>query len=701
VSAGKPRHTRPMNLTFDSKIARALVLRARPKCSVAWIVLSGLLSGALFLLVPLAANAQQQGPDLSNKSIQDLMNIEVTSVSKKEEKLSRTASAVFVITQADIQNSSATDIPDLLRMVPGLDVAQINSNTWAISARGLNGRYANELLILVDGRSVYTQVTGGVFWDTIDLPLSDIDRIEVVRGPGASVWGANAVNGVINIITKDASETQGALVESGGGNVEQGFATAQYGGSIRGSKYRIFAKYFNRDHLDPIGGEAGDGWHMLRGGFRIDSTISAADKLSVEGDMYSGREGQAIAALSSITSPSPQLLASEVNVSGGFIRGAWNHNYSDHSDIAVQSYFDRYERDDALGETRATFDLTFQHHYVWGSRQDLVWGLGYRYTTSYSTGSLFVSLNPKGLAEQLFSGFAQDEIALSPDRVYLTAGAKVEHNYFTGFNLMPRAGIAWLLTPNHTLWASAARAVRTPADTDADIRLNLGGFIGEAGTPTVVSIFGNRHLVDEGVNSYEAGYRASLRKDLSFDLTTYYATYDHQETTEPEAPFMESTPAPPHLVLPSTYKNLMHGESPGLETFATWNATNRWSISPGYAFQKIHMRTELSSKDTTSAAEAEYSSPAHSASFRSHYVLPAGFDYDVSAYFVERIADPRVPSYTRLDSSLTWQWKERGSLTLAAQNLLQARHLEYVDAAGSTNSTLVRRGFYAKFAWRF
>ena len=691
----------PMNPTLASKTARGGALWVPAGRFVAWFALFGFLLCPAFLLLPLPADAQQQGPDLSNKTIQDLMNIEVTSVSKKEEKLSRTASAVFVITQTDILNSGATNIPDVLRMVPGLDVAQINSNTWAISARGLNGRFANELLVLVDGRSVYTQVTGGVFWDTLDLPLSDINRIEVVRGPGASVWGANAVNGVVNIITKSPSDTQGASLESGGGNVEQGFATAQYGGALPHSQYRVFAKYFNRGHFDPIDGNTDDGWHILRGGFRVDTTTSAKDSLSVEGNLYSGRDGQETGILPSITSPSVQLIDSQVNVSGGSIAGAWKHNHSDESDISIEAYFDRYERDDALGESRATFDLALLHHFAWGSRQDVVWGAGYRYSASSSIGSLFVSLNPPSLSEQLFSAFAQDEIALSPDRIYLTAGAKLEHNYFTGFNLMPRAGLAWLLTPNHTLWASAGRAVRTPADTDADIRLNVGGFIGEGGTPTLVSIFGNRHLVDEGTDYYEAGYRASPRKDLSFDLAIYYATYDHQETTEPETPFMETTPAPPHLVLPSTYENLMHGESPGLEAFATWNATTHWSISPAYAFQKIHMRTAPSSQDAESVPEAEYSSPAHSASLRSHYALPKGFDYDMSAYFVERIADPLVPSYTRLDANVVWHWKEQGSFTVAGQNLLQARHLEYIDTLGSTGSTLVRRGVYAKFEWKF
>jgi iron complex outermembrane receptor protein len=683
-----------MATNIHGDVRRSRHGKRRARLPMRWVLLSA-------LALPISSQAQQQPVDLSKKSLEDLMNVQVTSVSKKEQKLSRTAAAIFVITQEDIRRSGALDIPDLLRMVPGLDVAQINSNTWAISARGLNGRYANELLVLIDGRSMYTQVTGGVFWDTLDMPIGDIERIEVIRGPGASVWGANAVNGVINIITRDASTTQGALLEGAGGNVNLGFGTAQYGGQFsRSTNYRVYAKYIDQDHLDSIDNEGDDGWHMLRGGFRTDSAISARDNFSLEGDLYSAREGQEIAVLPSVVS-SLGRIDTEVDVSGGSLLGAWKHTYSDGSDMSVQSYFDRYERDDALGEGRATFDLSFQDHFRWGSRQDFVWGMDYRYSSSHSVGSLFISLNPPNLAEQLFSGFAQDEIAISPDRVYLTAGAKIDHNHFTGINVMPRASVTWLVTPSQTLWASASRAIRTPADTDADLRLNVAGFIGENGTPSLISVLGNPRVQDEGTNSYEAGYRASLHKSLSVDLAGYYNTYDNQETTEPEAPFMEANPAPPHLVIPSTYKNLMHGESPGAEAFANWNVNSRWTLSPGYAFQKIHMRLDPSSQDTTSVPDAEFSSPAHSATLRSHYSLPGGFEWNASAYFVERLIDPSVPSYTRLDTGLTWHWMERGTITVAGQNLLQNHHLEYIDTTGSTDSTLVRRGFYAKLSWQF
>lgn len=332
---------------------------------------------AACVICALPAWPQQQSSDLADRSLEDLMNIQVKSVSKKEQKLSRTASAVFVITQEDIRRSGATNIPDLLRMVPGLDVAQINANTWAVSARGLNGRFSNELLVLLDGRSLYTPTFGGVFWDVIDLPFEDIERIEVIRGPGASVWATSAVNGVINIITKTASDTPGAMVVAGGGTVDQGFGTVQYGGKIGSStSYRAFTKYLNQDHFpDADGQSGGDGWNLARAGFRSDSVLSPKDNLTFEGDVYRGREGNPGVGLSSITAPPIPIVLREVNLGGGFLQTIWNHTLSDRSGTSLQMSYDEYERNDALGEVRGTFDIAFQHHLGWGSRQNFVWGI--------------------------------------------------------------------------------------------------------------------------------------------------------------------------------------------------------------------------------------------------------------------------------------------------------------------------------------
>jgi iron complex outermembrane receptor protein len=631
------------------------------------------------------------------------MNTQVTSVSKKEQSLSRTASAIFVITADAIRRSGATNIPDLLRMVPGVDVAQIDANTWAVSIRGLNGRFSNELLVLVDGHNVYTPTFGGVFWDVLDLPLEDIARIEVIRGPGGTIWGANAVNGVINIITRTAAETRGGMVVAGGGNLDQGFATVQYGGRLgKSTDYRVYTKYFNQDHMPGLTGQDGaDGWNVLRGGFRTDSNLSAKDKLMVRGDVYTGEEGNPDSLLLSVTSPAQQDVNLAVPLSGGFLQSVWDHAFSDRSDTTLRISFDRYKRDDVLMERRKTFDVEFQHHFAWGSRQDIVWGANYSVTDSDTHGDLSFSLNPADVNMQMFSLFIQDEIALVPDALCLTVGARLDHNYYTGFDIFPGAQISWTLNRRQMLWAAISQANRTPAETDTGSRVNFAGFPGPSGTPTLSALVGNPHFDNETLTAYQTGWRTAVREDLSLDLAVYYDVYHSQETIEPVASFFETTPAPPHLVLPVTYENLMHGESHGFEIAANWKATGRWTLSPGYAFEQIHMHLDPTSQDTSSVLDAEGNSPVHSAQLRSHFDLAHGIGWDASTYFVDRLRSGQIASYTRLDIGLTWHWTEWLGMSLVGQNLVKDRHLEFVDDSGSVRSTLVKRSAYAKFTWQF
>jgi iron complex outermembrane recepter protein len=655
----------------------------------------------LSLLLAVASSAQQA--DLTQLSLEDLMNVKVTSVSKKEQKLSRTASAIFVITSEDIRRSGATNIPDLLRMVPGVDVAQIDANTWAISARGLNGRFSHELLVLVDGRNVYTPIFGGVLWDTLDLPLEDIERIEVIRGPGGTVWGANAVNGVINIITKKAAETKGGMVVAGGGNLDQGLGTVQYGGGLgKSTDYRIFTKYFNQDHLPGLSGAVGgDGWQVLRGGFRTDSRLSAKDGLMVQGDLYTGEEGAPALFLPSVLSPGLQNINRAANLSGGFLQSDWNHVYSARSDTVFQVSLDRYKRDDILTAERDTVALDFQHHFAWGSRQDVVWGAGYSYTDSDTQGNLTFALNPADLNMQLFSTFFQDEVALMPGKLYLTLGTKLEHNLYTGFNLMPSARLSWTPSTRYMFWAAVSQAERTPAESDTAVRANIGGFPGPGGTPVLLAFVGNPHFKDEGLIAYELGSRVELSTHLSMDLATYYSAYDHQQTKEPAAPFFETTPSPPHLVMPVTFQNLMHGEAHGFEMAVNWKATDRWTFSPGYAFEQIHMHLDPASQDTGSVLDAEGSSPAHSAQLRSHFDLVHGIAWDASAYFVDRLRSGAIPSYTRLDTGLTWRFTEGLAMSVVGQNLVKDRHLEFLDDNETVRATLVKRSAYVKLTWQF
>jgi iron complex outermembrane receptor protein len=678
----------------QSKWTHQFAWRA-PRALLAWMAALGALAAP--------ALPQQKQTDLADQSLEDLMSIQVTSVSRTEQKLSRTASAIFVITAEDISRSGATNIPDLLRMVPGMDVAQINANTWAISARGFNGEFSNELLVMVDGRTVYLPTFGGVFWDVLDMPLEDIERIEVIRGPGATIWGTNAVNGVVNIITKKATATHGALIVAGGGNLDQGFATTQYGGTLgKNTNYRVYSKYLNDAQLPgPDGGNGSDGWHFLSGGFRADSILSANDNLTIEGNLYAGREGNPNLQLLSVTSPGPQQVDSEVDLSGCFLQLAWNHTLSARSDTSLQISYDEFKRPDVLDEGRYTLNFDFKHHFVWGQRQNIIWGLGYRYSSSHTHGDLSITLNPADLNTQIGSSFIQDEIAVSPDRLYLTLRTKLEHDYYTGFVLLPNARLTWQPNARQMFWAAISRTARTPTSLDTAERLNFAGFPGPDGTPVLLGQVGNPHFKNEESITYEAGTRITPLKLLSIDFAAFYGDYTHQETVEPAPSVFETTPAPPHLFLPTTFENLMHGETQGLEMAANWKVSDRWTLSPGYAFEQIHMHLDPSSQDTESVGEAEGSSPVNSGQLRSHFIFPYNVSWDTSAYFVGRLNNPRIPSYTRVDTLLSWHYREGLSISLVGQNLVRDTHLEFIEFTGASTSNLIKRSGYVKFTLQF
>jgi iron complex outermembrane receptor protein len=491
--------------------------RASLKSTISSILWRALLIVAALTLTTFPAHSQDTAPDLANKSIEDLMNIEVTSVSKTQQKISRTAAAIFVITAEDIRRSNALNIPDLLRMVPGVDVAQINANTWAITVRGRNSRFSNQLLVMLDGRSVYSTTINGVFWDVLDLPLEDVERIEVIRGPGSSVWASNAVSGVINIISKKALDTAGALVVAGGGTVDQGFGTVQYGGKLgQVTNFRAFAKYFNEDHFpSSTGQDGGDGWNLARAGFRTDSVFSPSDTVTFAGDYYYGREGNPNFSISSPVMPRIPGAEDYVDLAGGYFQSVWDHTVSTTSGTSLQLSYDGYKRKDALGETRGTFDVSFQHHFAWGERQSLNWGAEYRFSASRTAGNLAISLNPPNVNSQLFSSFIQDEIVLVPDRLFLTVGTKIEHSYYNGWDAQPSVRAAWTPTARQTLWAAISDAQRVPADVDHSFDSNLGGFTGPAG-PVAVVLFGNPNLANEKTIAYEAGYRMSLADKFSW-----------------------------------------------------------------------------------------------------------------------------------------------------------------------------------------
>ena len=662
------------------------------------------LSALLFVSLTTFAWAQKPKPDLAEASLETLINMEVTSVSKKQEKLSKTAAAIYVITQEDIRRSGTSSIPELLRMVPGLDVAHIDANKWAISSRGFNELFADKMLVLIDGRTMYTPLFSGVYWDVQDTLLEDIDRIEVIRGPGATLWGANAVNGVINIITKQAKETQGGLVTVGTGNQERGLGAVRYGGKLGDrSYYRFFAKYFKRDAFAKSSGErATDGWNILREGFRTDWKVTDQDLLTVQGDFYNGSAGGSVPGVVSLSPPTTVSVDDRAHLAGGNVLGWWKHAFSDRSDTTLHFYYDRADRRDVLlSEIRHTVDLDFDHHLALGNRHDIVWGLGYRFTAGRTAGSLTFSFNPSARGDGLYSGFVQDEITLLPDRLRLTLGTKLEHNNYSGLEIQPNIRLLWTPHDHHAIWAAVSRAVETPSRFEASGRLNDNVSPGAGGTPVLVVDFGNPRLPAESVLANEFGYRAQLSTRFSFDLAAFYNIYRSLHTEEPGVPFVESSPPPAHLVLPEIFDNRMHGETHGTEIAANWNVTSRWSLRIGYTSLQMHLHSDQSTGEPLEGKEVEGENPKHQFHFRSQLNLPHKLEFDTALHYVSRLSSLGVPGYTRLDSRLGWRPGEHFELGVVGQNLLDTRHPESGSAEHFASVTQVKRSIYGKLTWRF
>jgi iron complex outermembrane receptor protein len=669
-----------------------------------WSMRKVILRLTLFAMACEVLQGQAPPQDLTQVNLEDLMNIEVTSVSKKEQNISRAASAVFVITSEDILRSGANNIPDLLRMVPGVEVAQINSSQWAVSVRGFNGQYSNKLLVLVDGRTVYSPMLSGVFWDAQDVLLEDIDRIEVIRGPGATVWGANAVNGVISIITKKARDSQGGLVTAGAGSYEHGFGAARYGGQLgSATAYRVFVDGFQRNHLlSPSGQNGDDDWHMVHGGFRVDTNATARDSITIEGDGYSGNAGEEARSIVSISPPVNAPLDLRDRYSGWDALARWSHTVSSHSETSLQMYFDRSTRGDTTyGFGVNTFDLDFQHQVGWGARQDFVWGLGYRISSDATVATPRISFTPASRTTQLFSSFIQDEITILQDRLYLSVGTKLEHNDYTGFEFQPSARIAWTATRRNTLWSAISQAQRTPSRSDTGIRVNLEVLPGPNNLPILIGYSGNSDQKAERETSVEAGYRAELSDRLSLASTIFFNHYTNLVSIEPGVPQIETDPAPTHLAILSSFANLLYGETHGFEIFADWKVARRWTLSPGYSFLALHMHPQLTSHDQTTALSTEGSAPNHQAQLRSRVNLPGHWQWNAAAYFVGALPALEVPSYTRLDSNITWQKGERFSIAFIGQNLLRDRHLEFAGPDSSVQSDLIKRSAYLKVSFWF
>jgi iron complex outermembrane receptor protein len=636
-----------------------------------------------------ADNAASSIGELKQLNVEDLMNVQVTSVARHPERLIEAASAIQVITQEDIRRSGATSIPEALRLADNLQVAQKNSHDWAISSRGFNTALANKLLVMIDGRTVYTPLYSGVFWDVQDYVLADIERIEVISGPGGTLWGANAVNGVINIITKSAKDTQGLYAQAGGGSRPQDFADLRYGGALSpDTQFRIYGKYFDRgSEVLANGDSASDSWRQGRGGFRVDSDASTIDKLTLQGDVYGGHEDEQTGGTS--------------DTSGENVLGRWSRRISDTSDLGLQSYIDRTHTSNPAAaliinglefagpgifkDDLTTYDVDFQHRFRVGTANSVVWGWGFRYSHDVVNNAPSLAFLPPTLDRDLYSIFAQDEIALRSD-LSLTLGSKLERNNYTGFEIEPNVRLSWILNSKEALWGAVSRAVRTPSRIDQDFS--------EAAPPHFVILEGGSDFKSESVVAYELGYRVQLDRQLSASVSSFFNHYDD----------IRSTTITPTTLLPFFFANGLEGDTYGLEFTSNYQVTDTWSLHAGYTLLKEHLHVKPGQVDINDALN-ETADPQHQFSLRSSLNLPRHMEFDTALRWVDTLHNNNgavvgtVPSYFEMDSHLAWHASDRLEFALVGQNLLHNRHPEY--GFPSPARPEIERTAYGKFTWHY
>ncbi|HEU6448158.1 MAG TPA: TonB-dependent receptor [Verrucomicrobiae bacterium] len=639
--------------------------------------------------------------DISSLSIEQLMDIKVTILGPTE-SVSKTPAAVSVLTADDIKRSGAMNIPEALRLVPGLDVAQVDSGQWAISSRGFNDVFANKLLVLEDGRQLYTPLFSGVTWDAEEgTMLDNIDHIEVVRGPGATLWGANAVNGVINIISKNAADTQGVLFNAGGGNVDLGFANVRFGDKIGDDLfYRIYAGYEAHDSADlPNGDDAENSWMIGRMGFRADWTATPDDAVMFEGNGYAGSFDNVFQTFS----PVPPTF-SGVDDSGQDLRGAdavgrWTHTFSDTANLQIQGSYDHTERDAPIfHENRNQFDLTLQNQFAINNWNQFIWGLEYRVSHDSERNSSTVSFNPVSDTINLYSAFLQDEIDIVPDRFSVTIGSKFEGNDYTGFEYEPGIRARYTPTEKQTFWAAISRAVRMPSRSDEAVTLNQSQQVGP-GVYLPTTTTGNSTLESEELIAYEAGYRVQPLEKLSFDISVFYNDYDHIRSADLSSP----------LVPPLRLKlgNNLYGNSWGGEVSATWRVTDWWRLIPSYTLQEVNLHARmdhLAYSDEAGVKLIEGSSPQNQFLLRSALDLPHDIKFDTALRYVDAVPAYSVEGYFELDARLAWQISKNVEVAIVGQNLLHNRHPEYGPSfVGTTDGLMneIPRSIYGKITVKF
>ena len=654
---------------------------------------------------PASSEAASSPQDITELSLEELMNLEVTTVSRQKSTIGQSPAAVFVITQEMIRRSGATVIPELFRMVPGMDVARIDNNKWAISIRGFNDRFANKLLVQIDGRTHYSVVNSGVYWDTVDYPLEDIERIEIIRGPGASMWGANAVNGIISIVTKSAKKTAGGLVEVGGGTEELGFGTLRYGGKIRENlSYRAYAKGFKWGEEFLSGDDPHDQWWGTSTGARFDWQASESDAVTLDAGYLRSDAGRHDGrATSSAPFMVTNLETEESN--NAHVLTNWTHKLDVDSSLGLNLYWDHTNRNSTNGYVNFNwniFDLDFQHELPLGSRQKIVYGTDYNFTSTFlgsssSDGGFAVSFSPARKELHLFSAFVQDQIEIVPDKLQLTVGSKFEHNDFTGFEFQPTGRLLWSPTTWQSFWTSVSRAVRTPSLSEETVNSTQLPFVTD---PVVIfpSVTAGSDLKSEETLAIEFGYRIQPIQTLSTSVALFYNSYQNLRDV-----FIGDIVSGPNgtFLLPITFQNATDtAHAYGAEFDAKWQVFKFWRFSGTYTF--------LNQKNVGSQEQ----NPQNQFYLQSSWDLPHHLEFDLIGRYVSElhgfnssgvagVADS-ISAYVALDARVGWQPMKNFNLSLVGQNLLDSHHPE-LGASPNIGRPLIeiQRSVYAKATYEW
>lgn len=616
------------------------------------------------------ACASDEVDQLLAMPLENLEQVQVSSVSRHPENRFEAPAATTVITADDIRRSGATNVPDILRQVPGLEVAQIDANKWAVTSRGFNREFANKLLVLIDGRSVYTPLFAGTFWDEQDPILEDIERIEVIRGPGATLWGSNAVNGVINIITKKAVATQGTFVSTTYGTQDKGTTAARFGASQDQVNYRVSGKFRNVDSFDRVNGEdANDDWRSGQTGFRADWNVSTRQSMSLIGNAYQGRENRD-EFFPGLLSP----VAGAEKFEGFNLLGRWETNPSLTQNTTLSAYVDHDRRvlSNALDARVDTFDVDFQNSFELTTHNQLTWGLGYRLIqddieSSPYGGIKYIAYTPEESANNLYSAFVQNKTALISEKLFLTLGSKFEHNYYTGLEPQPNARLSWLITDRQTLWTSVSRAVRIPSRGERTISLVNTALSGG----NYLRLVGDSDFDSEKLTAYEVGYRIEPSAAWSFDVATFYNNYNSLRSYESNG------------TLNVPLGNAANADTYGIEVSARWLVTKTWNLYASYSYLDLHIDLDQGSLDTITPQEAG-TSPQHHFNLMSRLNLPHDMELDNNLYYVSDVASYKIGGYTRFDTRLGWRPTEALEFSLVGQNLLDSGHQEFAPYLFST-----------------